>query len=52
MIAAVEVKGLFFNPWGQQITFVHPGRIDLNANLLTFTAPPTYSWPWKSLTDG
>lgn len=50
-IGAVEVKGLFFNPWGQQIEFVHSGRIDLNTQLLTFTAPPHYSWPWKSLTE-
>ena len=39
----------FFNPWGQQITFRHAGRIDLEADTLSFTAAPTYQWPWKTL---
>jgi hypothetical protein len=48
-ISLIEIHGLFFNPWGQQIKFKHAGRIDLEADTLRFTAAPAYEWPWETL---
>ena len=49
-VSLIEVRGLFFNPWGQQIKFTHAGRIDLNDEKLSFTTHPVYEWPWETLT--
>ena len=48
-ISLIEIHGLFFNPWGQEIKFKHAGRIDLDAETLSFTAAPAYEWPWETL---